>query len=91
MESKVLIFATILGAGGLVFTMIPEEKYKKKSVLFISQQGKGLKHFFTKDNIPTYQITIDPAYAENGEDLGIEQIAFTSTLLLVSQLTLKTL
>lgn len=30
MESKVLIFATILGAGGLVFTMIPEEKYKKK-------------------------------------------------------------
>ena len=29
-------------------------------------------------NIPTYQITIDPAYAENGEDLGIEQIAFTS-------------
>ena len=32
-----------------------------------------------KDNIPTYQITIDPAYAENGEDLGIEQIAFTAT------------
>ena len=30
-------------------------------------------------NIPTYQITIDPAYAENGEDLGIEQIAFTAT------------
>ncbi len=26
-----------------------------------------------------YQITIDPAYAENGEDLGIEQIAFTAT------------
>jgi len=23
---------------------------KKKSVLFISQQSKGLKHFFTKDN-----------------------------------------
>lgn len=23
---------------------------KKKSVLFISQEGKGLKHFFTKDN-----------------------------------------
>jgi hypothetical protein len=32
-----------------------------------------------KDNIPTYTITIDPAYAENGEDLGIEQIAFTAT------------
>jgi len=32
-----------------------------------------------KDKIPTYQITIDPAYAENGEDLGIEQIAFTAT------------
>jgi hypothetical protein len=32
-----------------------------------------------KNNIPTYQITIDPAYAENGEDLGIEQIAFTAT------------
>jgi len=32
-----------------------------------------------KKDIPTYQITIDPAYAENGEDLGIEQIAFTAT------------
>lgn len=32
-----------------------------------------------KDNIPTYKITIDPEYSENGEDLGIEQIAFTST------------
>ena len=32
-----------------------------------------------KKNIPTYQISIDPAYAENGEDLGIEQIAFTAT------------
>ena len=32
-----------------------------------------------KKNIPTYQITIYPAYAENGEDLGIEQIAFTAT------------
>jgi hypothetical protein len=30
MESKILIFATLLGAGGLVFTMIPEDKYKKK-------------------------------------------------------------
>jgi len=30
-------------------------------------------------NIPTYKITIDPEYAENGEDLGIEQIAFTAT------------
>lgn len=33
----------------------------------------------TKDNLPIYKITIDPEYAENGEDLGIEQIAFTST------------
>jgi hypothetical protein len=32
-----------------------------------------------KDNIPTYKITIDPEYAENGDDLGISQIAFTST------------
>lgn len=32
-----------------------------------------------KDNLPIYKITIDPEYAENGEDLGIEQIAFTST------------
>ena len=32
-----------------------------------------------KDNIPVYKITIDSEYAENGEDLGIEQIAFTST------------
>jgi hypothetical protein len=32
-----------------------------------------------KDNLPIYKITIDPEYAENGEELGIEQIAFTST------------
>ena len=32
-----------------------------------------------KDNIPVYKITIDPEYAENGEELGIEAIAFTST------------
>ena len=32
-----------------------------------------------KDNLPIYKITIDPEYSENGEDLGIEQIAFTST------------
>ena len=32
-----------------------------------------------KDKLPVYKITIDPEYAENGEDLGIEQIAFTST------------
>ena len=32
-----------------------------------------------KKNIPTYKITIDPEYAENGEDLGIEAIAFTAT------------
>lgn len=29
-------------------------------------------------NIPTYKITIDPEYAEDGQDLGIEQIAFTA-------------
>jgi hypothetical protein len=32
-----------------------------------------------KNNIPTYKITIDPEYAEDGQDLGIEQIAFTAT------------
>ena len=32
-----------------------------------------------KDNLPIYKITIDPEYAENGEELGIEAIAFTST------------
>ena len=32
-----------------------------------------------KDNLPIYKITIYPEYSENGEDLGIEQIAFTST------------
>lgn len=32
-----------------------------------------------KDKLPVYKITIDPEYSENGEDLGIEQIAFTST------------
>ena len=32
-----------------------------------------------KDNLPVYKITIDPEYSENGEDLGIEAIAFTST------------
>jgi hypothetical protein len=29
-------------------------------------------------DLPIYKITIDPQYAEDGEDLGIEQIAFTS-------------
>lgn len=32
-----------------------------------------------KDKLPVYKITIDPEYSENGQDLGIEQIAFTST------------
>ena len=32
----------------------------------------------SKDKI-SYKITIDPEYAENGEDLGIEMIAFTKT------------
>lgn len=32
-----------------------------------------------EDKLPIYKITIDPEYAENGEDLGIEMIAFTST------------
>jgi rRNA maturation endonuclease Nob1 len=31
-----------------------------------------------KKNLPIYKITIDPEYAEDGEDLGIEQIAFTA-------------
>lgn len=30
------------------------------------------------DKLPIYQITIDPTYADNGEDLGIDMIAFTS-------------
>jgi hypothetical protein len=30
METKILFFATLLGAGALVFTVIPEEKYHKK-------------------------------------------------------------
>ena len=32
-----------------------------------------------KEKLPIYKITIDPEYSENGEDLGIEAIAFTST------------
>jgi hypothetical protein len=32
-----------------------------------------------KDKLPVYKITIDPEYSENGQDLGIDQIAFTST------------
>lgn len=48
MESKVIIFATILGAGGLIFTMIPEEKYKKKAKDKITIQSEkyleDLKH-----------------------------------------------
>lgn len=32
-----------------------------------------------EDKLPIYKITIDPDYAENGEDLGIEMIAFTKT------------
>ncbi len=30
------------------------------------------------DNKEVYKITIDPSYAEEGQDLGIEQVAFTS-------------
>jgi hypothetical protein len=30
-------------------------------------------------DLPIYKVTIDPQYAEDGEDLGIEQIAFTNT------------
>jgi len=30
METKFLIFATLLGAGALLFTIIPDEKYKCK-------------------------------------------------------------
>lgn len=32
-----------------------------------------------KKILPTYLITIDDAYAEDGQDLGIDKIAFTST------------
>ena len=38
---------------GNIVTLSPKliiDGDKKKSVLFISQDGKGLKHFFTKDN-----------------------------------------
>jgi len=30
METKILIFATLFGAGALLFTVIPQEKYHKK-------------------------------------------------------------
>ena len=30
------------------------------------------------DGLPVYKITIDKEYSENGEDLGVDQIAFTS-------------
>ena len=30
METKILFFATLLGAGALLFTVIPQEKYHKK-------------------------------------------------------------
>ena len=29
------------------------------------------------DGLPVYKITIDEDYADNGEDLGIDMIAFT--------------
>lgn len=31
------------------------------------------------DELPIYQITIDPDFADNGEELGIDMIAFTKT------------
>ncbi len=37
----------------------------------------------TKD-IPIYKITIDPEYSD-GEELGIEQIAFTSTPAIITK------
>jgi hypothetical protein len=34
--------------------------------------------FFDLEPIDTFKITIDPEYSSNGEDLGIEQVAFTA-------------
>ena len=31
METKILIFATLLGAGALLFTIIPDDKYKMQA------------------------------------------------------------
>jgi hypothetical protein len=37
------------------------------------------------NDLPVYAITIDDQYSENGEDLGIEKIAFTSTPAIITK------
>ena len=45
MESKILILATILGGGALIFTMIPEEKYvKQPKDKVVLESEKYLEH-----------------------------------------------
>lgn len=50
MESKILIFATILGASGLIFTLIPEEKYCKKQKDKITIQSERYLEDLKREN-----------------------------------------
>jgi len=50
METKFLIFATLLGAGALLFTIIPDEKYKCKPKDKITIESEKYLEQLKKDN-----------------------------------------
>jgi acetamidase/formamidase len=50
METKILIFATFLGAGALLFTIIPDEKYKCKPKDKITIESEKYLEELKKEN-----------------------------------------
>ena len=50
METKILIFATFLGAGALLFTIIPEEKYECKPKDKITFESEKYLEQLKKEN-----------------------------------------
>ena len=50
METKILIFATFLGAGALLFTIIPEEKYECKPKDKITIESEKYLEELKKEN-----------------------------------------
>jgi hypothetical protein len=50
METKFLIFATLLGAGALLFTIMPEESYKSKPKDKITIESEKYLEQLKKEN-----------------------------------------
>jgi len=50
METKILIFATLLGAGALLFTIMPEETYKCKPKDKITIESEKYLEQLKKEN-----------------------------------------